>query len=114
MKRKIIALLGGLSALFLVVTGVFAATLNHPYFPIPLTQSCSITSSPAYCVVPSPSTYYYGNETDFNYDVSVWNASRYGGWGDADRLMSLCIANFESGKYTYEFGDNYATGHSIR
>lgn len=87
-----------------------APTLSYPYFPIPTTTTCSsATSYPSYCVTPAAGTSYSVSPTDFNADYSVWAeaGSPYRGWGDSDKLMSMCVAHWESGSYTYNLHDNY-------
>ena len=92
----------------LLAAGVASAyTLSYPYFPIPTTMNCqSATSEPQYCVYPAPSTSYSVSPTGALDDYSVWYDAGNSGWGDKDKLMSMCVADWESGSYTYALHEN--------
>ncbi len=86
--------------------------LNYPYFAIPLATGidCSSTyqSHPSDCVVPASSTYYFASATGGPLtDSDRWAyAYNYSSWNDDDKLLSMCIAQYESGGYIYNQGDN--------
>jgi hypothetical protein len=109
MKFRTLALSALVVVLLWGASAAFALNLTHPYFPIPLSWACGdVTSVTGYCVIPQSSTHYTATKTGSLSDYQVWSASGSGAWDDANKLMSMCIGNYESGgKFTYVLFDNY-------